>query len=163
MFDHATHFDFMAFNLNNGVKCDDERVLRTLNEDVLFIGNNTLMKQFMFIWSSFDNKKTYKSLEHAFNVSGAILKMRCFWLPVTYSMNKDTMSRKKHIMQSSENRDQDRYNAASHTKNLRAKIEQCGNKIALDDDYNNKSTHYKGSKMNNADMVSKKYEHLFFV
>jgi hypothetical protein len=87
------NMDFMTINLNSthiqGIQeCSDMRILRMLNDNLYFFAHNDVCLQFLRIWCEFNEnlKNQHKNLEYAFNISLAINKMRCYWLPKEYLM-----------------------------------------------------------------------------
>lgn len=119
--------DFMLVNMNTHFKlsnCYDPRILKTLNDDIIYINKNNLMKQFLMIWAKYNTKKYVKSdrqnksLEYAFNVSGALNRLRCYWLS------------KKYIKLYNKNKN--KYEDLKKIRNLRRSMEQCGIKPARD-------------------------------
>jgi hypothetical protein len=83
------NMDFMMYNLNADFgmsKCYDPRILKAMNDDVLYFADNKITREFLLIWAKHTRKKhlaslQHKSLEYAFNVSNALNKLRCYWLP----------------------------------------------------------------------------------
>lgn len=86
---NTKNMDFMMYNLNADYlvsKCYDPRILKTMNGDVMYFADNKFTKDFLLIWAKHTKKKhlailQHKSLEYAFNISNAINKLRCYWLP----------------------------------------------------------------------------------
>ena len=140
---YVKNMDFMTFNLNAEFqmsKCFDPRILKTLNDHVLFVANNKFTTQFLLIWASFNksffikNNLQHKSLEYAFNVSNALNKLRCYWLPSGYTNTS-------HRSQKSNNS-----SALKKVKVLTKSLEQCGLKPPRNHYSEPTSTHYHGSK-----------------
>jgi hypothetical protein len=83
------NMDFMMYNLNADFgmsKCYDPRILKAMNDDVMYFADNRITREFLLIWAKHTRKKhlaslQHKSLEYAFNVSNALNKLRCYWLP----------------------------------------------------------------------------------
>jgi len=123
--------DFMTINLNSIYSmsnCYDPRILKTLNDNVIYLSNNNLVREFLLIWAEFNNIKAirenlqHKSLEYAFNVSNAVNKMRCYWFSKDYVMGKVLWfnGKSKDVMRNS-------YKEQSKkVKRLTGALEQCG-------------------------------------
>ena len=138
--------DFMTINLDNtNVKhnplCSDMRILKTLNDNLYFFAYNSVVLDFLKIWTEYNTSLKYqhKHLEYAFNISLAINKMRCSWFPREYVLgpvlkygpigsffnNKYPSDNKK-------------------IKSLTRSLQQCGIKPALPDG-EPLPTHHRGS------------------
>lgn len=153
IFENKYEMDFMMFNLNNYKNCNDPRILKTLNSDVIYLSNNELVFNLLKVWI-FTNTKTiynkglsHKSLEYIFNKGQLILKLRCNWLPVTYISSK-TMKTKEAVIETKENRDFDEYKNIKKFQDLRKNIEQCNVKKPLDEGEPRRE-HYNISKQFN--------------
>lgn len=118
--------DFMAVNLNNEFslsKCFDPRILKLETTDILYFANNQLTLSFLSLWCK-ENVSTYvkeniqyKSLEYVFNITNAVNKLRCYWIPsmlLPKQLNKSPKTTKK-------------------AKLLTSVLEQCGVKPPLKD------------------------------
>jgi hypothetical protein len=141
------NMDFMTFNLNNtnikGIgECSDMRILRMLNDNLYFFAWNNVTTQFLKIWCEFNKnlKNQHKNLEYAFNISLAINKMRCYWLPKKYLMGPVLHFSNNATFKFFNNR----YTDDAFKKLTRA-LSQCGLKSPLNYGEPLKE-HYRGSK-----------------
>jgi hypothetical protein len=130
--DNNLELDFICYNSNNStVSCNDPRILNTRNENLLYLSNNHLIRQFLLIWNELGD------LQFSFNKTLAINKLRCFWF-------KDNQISKFVKI------DKTTYKKKKITNKFRKRLEQCGIKPKLNDEDVTKS-HYSGS-------ISKKKE-----
>lgn len=143
---NTKNMDFMTINLNNthivNRLCSDIRILKTLNDNLYYFAYNNVTMQFLQIWSEFNKNLTnqHKNLEYAFNISLAINKMRCFWLPKQYIIGPVLHYDKKYISSFFNNvYDND------EVRQLTDSLAQCGIKPPLRDG-DPTSEHYRGSK-----------------
>ena len=82
---NTNNIDFMTYNINNDSNCYDPRILKVMNNDLIYFANNHIVLNFLKIWA-YHNTSNFislncqeKSLEYAFNITYAINIMRCFW------------------------------------------------------------------------------------
>jgi hypothetical protein len=139
------NMDFMTINADNtsidGNICSDMRVLKTVNDNLYFFAYNDVVLQFLDIWAEHNKRLTnqHKGLEHAFNISMAINKLRCFWLPSTYLVGG--------VLKYDPDFTYSFFNNTYLSKQIRhltRSIQQCGLKPALQDG-EPKRTHHFGS------------------
>lgn len=159
---NETQMDFMCYNLNTDFKasgCYDPRILKTLNGEVMYFANNDLTKQFLQVWGEHNiktyqsNKLQHKSLEYAFNVSGALNKMRCYWL---------STKEIKSILRVPFFNGHTYKGVAEKSKILRRSMEQCGTKPSRNDDNEPRRAHHSGSKtgkmLRRSDMYNSRFK-----
>lgn len=133
---YIKNMDLMMTNLNAEFmksNCYDPRILKTVNENLIYLNKNQIVMQFLLIWADY-NKKDFiknnlqnKSLEYAFNVSNAVNKMRCYWLSEKYdngSIIKYKESNKNKFNKHEYKED------IKKVKVLTKSLEQCGIKPA---------------------------------
>lgn len=140
------NIDFMTINLNNthinSRICSDIRILKTLNDNLYYFAYNNVSMQFLQIWSEFNKnlKNQHKNLEYAFNISLAINKMRCYWLPKEYVIGPVLHYDKNHIFSFFNNK---YFNG--EFKKLTDSLSQCGLKPPLKDG-DPLPQHHRGSR-----------------
>lgn len=144
---NVKNMDFMMINLNNtsieSEVCSDMRILKTLNDNLYFFAYNNVVLDFMCIWNEYNKymKYQHKSLEYAFNISLAINKMRCYWLPREYILGPILRYSSRQMFFRNIYSEKDKKKVSKLTKMLR----QCGIKPKLIDG-DRLRTHYYGSK-----------------
>jgi hypothetical protein len=156
---NVKNIDFMTINLDNtnvdGYLCSDMRILRMLNDNLYFFAYNPVVLAFLKIWAEHNTSLKYqhKNLEYAFNISVAINKLRCYWLPRDYLLGP-VLKFEKSLTYSFFN------NVYSNNKfrAITKQLQQCGLKPSLKDGDPIKA-HYYGS-MNGAHYHNK-YGKLF--
>jgi hypothetical protein len=137
--------DFMTINADNtsilGNVCSDMRVLKTINDNLYFFAYNDVVLQFLDIWAEHNKRLTnqHKGLEHAFNISMAINKIRCYWLPSTYILGSVLKYDPKYTFSFFNNT-----YLSKQIRHLTRSIQQCGLKPALKDGEPER-THHSGS------------------
>lgn len=148
--------DLMIFNMNNYKDCNDPRVLKTLNCDVIYLSNNKRVINTLYLWiqnntkSLYKNGFSHKALEYVFNKCLLILKLRCTWLPIEYCKSKGFVSSRddKIYIRTKYERDFDSYTGIDKLKIIkkqRQEIEQCSlQKQLIDGDP--LPSHFKRSK-----------------
>ena len=125
---HKTNIDFCTenTNANNGKKskCFDPRVLYSEKINFMMLKNCNVVKQFISIWNEHNKhtKEQHISLNNAFNVSMALPRLRCNWIPT--QLTEKRLSGKILFGNN---------------------VEQCGTKEELDDGEPIRA-HYFGSK-----------------
>lgn len=133
---NVKNMDFMTINLNNTTtnindkRCSDMRILKLHDDTLYYFANNNIVSQLMALWYEHNKQKyinnhfQHKSLEYAFNISLAINKLRCYWLPKYYIMGpvlkypKELLPKKNTYPN-------------SQMKRLTKKLQQCGIKPPL--------------------------------
>ena len=158
---NVKNMDFMTINLNNtninSKVCSDIRILKTLNDNLYYFAYNNVVLDFMDIWKEYNKylKYQHKGLEYAFNISLAINKMRCYWLPREYLLGPIIKYDRKYKMIFFN----DKYSKKDEkTRLLTNRLRQCGLKPPLKDGEPLK-THYYGSIKGN--IYHNKYGKLF--
>jgi hypothetical protein len=140
---NVKNMDFMTINLDNtNIKssvCSDMRILKTLNDNLYFFAYNSVVLDFMNIWLEYNKymKYQHKSLEYAFNVSLAINKMRCYWLPREYVLGPIMKYSSKSLFFNNKYSEKD-----SKIRKLTRDLRQCGIKPALKDGDVLRTHHY---------------------
>jgi len=140
------NMDFMTFNLDavhiTDPACSDLRILKTLNDNFYFFSYTKPVLQFLQIWSEFNKRldNQHKNLEYAFNISLAINKLRCYWLPKEYILSP-VLSYPPELAFSFFN---NRYTDTTFSKLTRS-LAQCGIKKPLNFG-EPLPEHYRGSK-----------------
>jgi hypothetical protein len=128
------NMDFMTINADNtsidGRICSDMRVLKMVNDNLYFFAYNNVVLQFLNIWAEHNNRLTnqHKGLEHAFNISMSINKLRCYWLPSTYLVGGVLKYDPDYTFSFFNNK-----YLSNKIRRLTSSIEQCGLKPALRD------------------------------
>lgn len=156
---NVKNMDFMTINLDNtNIKssiCSDMRILKTLNDNLYFFAYNSVVLDFMNIWLEYNKymKYQHKSLEYAFNVSLAINKMRCYWLPREYVLGPIMKYSSKSLFFNNKYSEKD-----LKIRKLTRDLRQCGIKPALKDG-DVLRTHHYGSI--NGSIYHNKYGKLF--
>ena len=160
---NITNMDFMTINLNNQFglsKCYDDRILKPLNDNIFYFNYNKFTLDFLLIWadqnkSSFiKNHVQHRSLEYAFNISNALNRLRCYWLPKDYIYGNiltfDKTNKHKFLKLS--------YKDTPKVKSITYSLQQCGLKPARNEEGDATYKHYYGSK---GRMSYHKYSQLF--
>jgi hypothetical protein len=150
----------MTINLNNtnidSKRCSDMRILKTINDNLYYFAYNDVVLDFMNIWGEYNKNMKYqhKSLEYAFNISFAINKLRCYWLPKEYLLGpilKYSTKYKLLFLNDNYSKRDDK------VRKLTSHLRQCGIKPSLKD--GPLQTHYHGSIKGN--VYHNKYGKLF--
>jgi hypothetical protein len=157
------NMDFMTINLNqtkleDSGKCTDPRVLRTINDNLYYFANNNVTRQFLSIWHDYNKTLSHqhKNLEYAFNVSIAINKMRCYWVPKEYIFGPVLKFATEHKSSFLNNKYSNKnQKIKKHTK----QVQQCGLKPPLNEDGEALKTHHSGSRYKSGfrDLYSKQF------
>lgn len=147
------NMDLITINLNNTFitkKCYDPRILKTLNDNIVYFAYNDIVLEFLQIWNYFNKNlnNQHKNMEYAFNKSLSINKLRCFWLE-----RKDINLISNLDLKDNYLTDQLRFKEFTKT------LPQCGIKPKLDKYGNTLPEHFYGSK--NGQIGNNKYSKLF--
>lgn len=146
---YVKNMDFMMYNLNNDFtnsNCYDPRILKTMNENCIFLKKNLIVMQFLLIWAKYNTKSFIKqniqnkSLEYAFNISNALNKMRCYWISKNYNNGSIISYKDKKVVEKNE------YADLKKPKILRRALEQCGKKPPRSAQSKSYAVHHYGSR-----------------
>ena len=143
------NMDLITINLNNTFitkKCYDPRILKTLNDNIVYFAYNDIVLEFLQIWNYFNKNlnNQHKNMEYAFNKSLSINKLRCFWLEKKDINLISNLDLKDNYLT-------DQLKFKKFTKTL----PQCGIKPKLDKYGNTLPEHFHGSK--NGQIGNNKY------
>jgi hypothetical protein len=150
---YINNMDLITYNANTIYslsKCYDPRILKMVN-NTYFLDNNQVVLDFLSIWAEYNKKafikenKQHKSFEYSFNITNAVNKLRCFWLP---KQNLKTLDEYNNYL-----------GLRKEIKHTTSQLEQCGKKPNIDDDLEPVKAHMYGSKRgaNSRDIYSKQF------
>lgn len=154
---NVKNMDFMTINLNNtsitDTKCSDMRILKTVNDNLYFFAYNDVVLNLLKIWKEYNDHLLFqhKNLEYAFNISLAINKLRCYWLPKEYILGPVFKYTQINSF----------FNTMYPNKQLRKftrELQQCGLKPSLQDGLPRKTHHYGSA---HASIYHNRYGKLF--